>query len=123
MSQAKPVYTVGYESVQEPFAQTQYKAVLYADWGRPRRGQPRGPELVIETSYGGSKEAAAVDLAHRALQQGFRPNALPKELAAAVLVASEELIERAEQFLADRFKIRDEALAVLTALKGVSPGR
>jgi hypothetical protein len=117
VSETKPVYTVGYESVQEPFAATQYKATLYADWGKPRRGKPRGPEPVIETAYGGTKEAAALDLAHRALQQGMRPSAFPKELAGAVLVASEELIERAEEFLAGRFKIRDEALAVLIAHK------
>ena len=117
MSQSKPVYTVGSESVQEHFAQTQYKAMLYVDWGKPRRGKPRGPELVIETAYGGSKEAAAVDLAHRALQQGFRPGGLPKEIAAAVLVAAEELIERAEDFLSQRHKIRDEALAVLQSMK------
>jgi len=106
------IYTVGYESVQEPFAPMRYKATLYADYGRGR-----GPEPVIETAYCGDKDRAAVDLANRALQQGFRPSGLPKEIAAAVLVAVEELIERAEDFLSQRHKIRDEALAVLQSMK------
>jgi hypothetical protein len=110
VSQTKPVYTVGYESVQEPFAATQYKATLYADWGKPPRGKPRGPEPVIETAYGGTKEAAALDLAHRALQQGMRPKDLPKELAGAVLEAALELCVRAEEFLVERNKLHTEAV-------------
>lgn len=106
------IYTVGYESVQEPFAPTKYKATLYADYGRGR-----GPEPVIETAYGGDKEHAAVDLAHRALQQGFRPGGLPKEIAGAVLEAAAELYERAEEFLIERHKLKAEAVAVLLAFQ------
>lgn len=102
------IYTVGYESVQEPFAPMRYKATLYADYGR-------GPEPIIETAYGGDKEHAAVDLANRALQQGFRPSGLPKELGAAVVEAATVLCESAEDFLHQRYKIRDEALAVFLA--------
>lgn len=104
------IYTVGYESVQEPFAPTKYKATLYADYGRGR-----GPEPVIETAYCGDKDRAAVDLANRALQQGFRPSGLPKELGAAVVEAALALCESAEDFLHQRYKIRDEALAVFLA--------
>lgn len=106
------IYTVGYESVQEPFAPTKYKATLYADYGRGR-----GPEPVIETAYCGDKDRAAVDLANRALQQGFRPSGLPKELGAAVVEAATVLCESAEDFLHQRYKIRDEALAVFQSAK------
>ena len=121
MSETKPVYTVGYESVQEPFAATQYKATLYADWGKPRRGKPRGPEPIIETAYGGTKEAAALDLAHRALQQGMRPSAFPKELSKAVLEATGELFERAEEFLLERHKLRQEAIDTFLAMPEPKP--
>lgn len=120
MSKANPKYSVGYHSVHEVFSEPQYKAVLYVDYGR-RRGEGRGPEPLIETAYGGSKEQAAVALAHAALHQGFRPNALPKELAGAVLEAAAELYERAEEFLIERHKLKQEAADALLAMPEPKP--
>lgn len=106
-------YSIGYGSLTEPFEPKQFTAILYGHYA-----ESRDPVVLVTSKPYTSKEHAVLSLADALLRAGYQPKDLPAELSAAVLVAAEEAVERAQDHLAQQVQIRDEALTALRIAKG-----